>query len=161
LKKHFSHNVIIIIITLIGAALRFYNFNNMSLMNDELSALMRTRFDTFHDLIYKGIATEGHPAGVQLFLFAWVHIFGDDVWVLRLPFVITGILCIPLTYLIASYWFGKNCGLFAAASVALLQYPILYSQLARMYSTGMFFVLLFAFAWTNLFFYRKTLGEKK
>jgi len=137
--------IILTIITVTGAILRFYNYSTLSLFNDELSAMVRLRFSTFHDLIVYGVMTDMHPAGVQLFLFAVTRLFGTSEAVIRLPFVLAGIASIPLIYLIGKKWFGEPTGLAAAAGLAVLQYPVNYSQLARPYSMGLFFTLLLVF----------------
>lgn len=139
------------LIILIAAMLRFCNISGMSLMNDELSALARTHYTTFSELINKGVAFEGHPPGVQIFLTYWTRVLGDSVFVVRFPFVLCGIVSVFLTYKTGSLWFSKSTGLFAAASLAILEFPLLYSQLARMYSPGLFTTLLFALCWTKLF----------
>ena len=75
------------LIIFVAAILRFYNLGDMSLSNDELSALSRLRYSSFAEMISKGVYIDFHPAGLQIFLFYWVKIFGDGVFMLRLPFV--------------------------------------------------------------------------
>jgi hypothetical protein len=47
-------------------------------------------------------------------------------------------------------WFSDTTAVYVAAGIGLLQYPILYSQMARPYSVGLLFMLLFAYYWTKL-----------
>ena len=55
LKKLLSIDHLLLIIILgIGAALRFYDYSNLPYSFDEFSALFRTRFDNFSDLIRYG-----------------------------------------------------------------------------------------------------------
>jgi len=145
-------DVLLIIILLLAAILRFYKFDTFSLSNDELSALFRTKFDNLSDVFNQGVKLDFHPAGVQLFLYYWVRIFGDSETSLRLPFVIAGILSVWLLYHIATNWFNEMTGLFASGSIAFLQFPLLYSHIARPYSSGLFLTLLAVYFWTLLLF---------
>jgi len=121
-------DVLLIIILLLAAILRFYKFDTFSLSNDELSALFRTKFDNLSDVFNQGVKLDFHPAGVQLFLYYWVRIFGDSETSLRLPFVIAGILSVWLLYHIATNWFNEMTGLFASGSIAFLQFPLLFQH---------------------------------
>lgn len=154
IKKEKSFEFISIsIIMLVAVALRFNNFAGWSLSNDELSALNRLRYDSFHEMITQGVKLgDFHPAGVQVFLWFWTGLLGNAVWVVRLPFVICGILSVWFTWLIGKRWFGITTGLFAAAAITFLQYPILYSQLARPYAPGLLFSLITVWYWTKIIF---------
>ncbi|MDL2308250.1 glycosyltransferase family 39 protein [Bacteroidales bacterium OttesenSCG-928-C03] len=145
------HLLLLLIITAIGAFLRFYNIGKIPLTDDEISALSRTFFDHFSDLIELGVKRDGHPAGVQVFLWLWSKCFGYSEVILRLPFLLMGIACVPLIYIIAKIWYNKNAGLFAAAIVATSQYTILYSVLCRPY-IGLFPILLLLVFWSKTVF---------
>ena len=124
--------------------MRFYHFADWSLSNDELSALSRLQFENLSSVIENGVRLDDmHPMGVQVFLWFWTKLFGITPFVVRLPFVILGCLSLVLFYLIAKEWIGYNRALIALAIFACSQFPILYSQLARPYSPGLFFSLLF------------------
>ncbi|MCF8364278.1 MAG: glycosyltransferase family 39 protein [Bacteroidales bacterium] len=147
------NNLAIGLIMLVAAFMRFYHFADWSLSNDELSALNRLRFTDFSEMILNGVKLgDFHPAGVQTMLWFWIKFFGDSVWVIRLPFVIFGILSVWMVYLIGKKWFGNSTALFSAATLAFLQYPILYSQLARPYAPGLFFALVAVWFWTKIVF---------
>lgn len=149
--KKYPEETALAFIILIGAVLRFRHLGFTSLSNDELSALTRTRFTGFTELIEKGVATDGHPAFVQVMLYYWIKIFGDGVFSIRFPFSIAGIFSIPFIYLLGKKWFNKNTGLFAAAALSTLEFPLLYSQIARPYIFGMLFCLMAAYFWTLAF----------
>jgi hypothetical protein len=149
--KKYKFELSLSIIIVIGAFLRFYNLASMSLYNDELSAMSRLQFDNFSDLINKGVKTDGHPAGIQVFLYYWTSFFGNSVFAFRFPFVIAGILSIYYVFVIGKMWFGKSAALLSAVVIAFSSYTILYSQLARPYSIGLLFVLLNALFWTKFF----------
>ena len=145
-----SNQTILIIIIIIGALLRLYNYNIAPFTLDEFSALFRTNFDSFSELIDKGVKIDGHPAGIQVFLFYWVKLFGYSEWVVKLPFLAFGILSIYLIYLIAKDWFNETVGLVSAAFIASLHFSIIYSLIARPYISGLFFSLAMVYFWTKL-----------
>lgn len=140
-------------ILLIGIALRFYQLDDWSLTNDELSAIFRTKYDSVFDLLKSYLSQpDGHPPLVQLFIYYWTTIIGPNQTLLRFPFIILGIVCIPLSYRVFRMWFSDITAVYVAAGIGLLQYPILYSQLARPYSIGLLFMLLYTYYWTKLVF---------
>ena len=165
-KNHLrkSHNapskrldyVLIGVIILVAAILRLWKLDQVPFMHDEFSALLRTQFDNFHDFIQQGIMPDSHPIGVQLFLWGWVKLFGmSELWI-KLPFALMGIGSIYLVYLIGRQWFNCKVGLFSAAFFAVSQFTVFYSQLARPYAAGLFFVLLMAWFWYKVVFGTKT-----
>ncbi len=150
LKK--PENLWLLIIMAVAAVLRFYHYGAFSYSNDELSALNRLHYDTFSDLVQQGFYVDGHPGGVQIFLWKWVKWFGDTEWAVRLPFVLAGILAVWMGNKVALFMFGTSAGLFTAAALAFLQFPLLYSQIARPYGPGMLFSILLAYFWLRIFF---------
>jgi len=140
----------LIIITALGCALRVYHLIDVPFTYDELSALHRTHFASFHELIRKGISVDGHPAGVQVFLFYYTKLVGETEWLVKLPFILMGILCIPFIYRIGARWFSRDAGIISACLVACLQYTVTFSQVARPYVSGLFLVLLLVLIWNEL-----------
>jgi hypothetical protein len=159
-QKHI-HFWLIVAIIATAAILRFINYAGFSLSNDELSALIRVQYNTFRDLVDKGFYVDGHPGGIQVLLFYWVKLFGDSEASLRFPFVVMGVAAVWFSWLTAKLWFGKTSALFVAACMALLQFPILYSQIARPYGSGLFFTMLTVYFWTRLIFYFDTDSRRK
>ena len=148
--------ILMAVILVVAAILRLWKLGQVPFMHDEFSALLRTRFDNFHDFIQQGVMPDSHPIGVQAFLWLWVRIFGwSEFWV-KLPFALMGIGSIYLIYLIGRQWFNRKVGLFSAAFFAVSQFTIFYSQLARPYSAGLFFVLLMAWFWYKIVFETNT-----
>ncbi len=138
------------LILLVALATRCYQLFAIPFSVDELSALSRLDYSSFSELIEKGVKVDGHPAGVQVFLYYWVKLFGSVEWVVKLPFIFMGIASIGLLYAIGKRWFNESVGLFSSAFLATMQYAIIYSQTARPYSSGLFFILLMVWAWTKL-----------
>ena len=150
--KKYPEEAVLVFILLIGAVLRFHHLGFTSLSNDELSAITRAKQDSFSSLIQNGVMTDFHPAGVELFMYYWIKIFGDGVFIVRFPFSLAGILSIAVLYFVATRWFNKTTALFAASALCFLQYPLLYSQLARPYAFGLFFTLAAVYFWTRILF---------
>ncbi len=130
------------LILVVAAVLRFWNYTAIPFTHDEFSALFRTKFADFAELIDKGIKVDGHPAGVQVFLFYLVKWVGFSEFWIKLPFVLVGIASIYLIYRIAKIWFTETAALLITAIFASIQYTVFQSQIARPYSTGLFFCLL-------------------
>ncbi|MCY7410534.1 MAG: glycosyltransferase family 39 protein [Chitinophagales bacterium] len=149
-------NWVLISVLIVGIALRFFGFPEIPFTYDELSTWVRTDYSRFSDLINKGVRTDGHPALIQVFLNYWRLIFGDSEAAFKLPFLIMGVASIYMVYLIGKKWFSETTGILSAAFVAVLQYTVMYSAIARPYMSGMFFSLMMVWYWTNYFF-----GERK
>ena len=145
-----GNNLIAFFIVIIAAILRFYKFSEIPYTLDELSALLRTNYDSYTDLINLGILRDGHPAGIQSFLFYWVKIFGYSEAAVKLPFIICGIASVWLVYIIGKKWFNSTVGLLSAAFIATIQFTVMYSQIERPYASGLFFFLLFVYFWSNI-----------
>ncbi len=145
-----SNKTILLFILSVAALLRFYHFSAIPFTHDEFSALFRTSFDSFPELIEKGVKIDGHPAGIQVFLYYWVRLFGMAEWVVKLPFTLMGIFSVLLIYLIAKKWLNETVALIAASFLASVQFSVMYSQIARPYVSGLFFSLLMVWYWTKL-----------
>jgi hypothetical protein len=145
-----TEKVILAFILFIGAVLRIYNFWDFSLSNDELSALARLNFDSFSDLIMNGVRIDGHPAAAQVILWYMTKWFGNSVFVVRLPFVVAGILSVYFMFRLAKEWISTSAALLAATAFATLEFPLLYSRIARPYALGMLFALMAATFWIRI-----------
>lgn len=135
-----------------GAIIRLYRLPEIPFMHDEFSAIIRARFDSFHELIEHGVKIDGHPAGVQVLIWLLVQSFGVSEVILKLPFILFGVGAIFMTFLIGREWFNETAGLVAASFVAFLQFPVMYSQIARPYASGLFFVTLMVWFWSRALF---------
>ncbi|MFN0200674.1 MAG: glycosyltransferase family 39 protein, partial [Bacteroidia bacterium] len=135
---------------LLAAVLRFWDLPNLPLMHDELSAWSRLQYASFQELIELGVKPDGHPAGVQVFLWFWVKCFGDKPWVIKFPFILMGLGSLFFAYQIGKKWFSENTALLLVACMATQQFAIsLGANVARPYASGLFLSLLMVWAWTN------------
>lgn len=89
MKSTLKENNIIIAILGIAVFLRFYGFFNLQYTFDELSALNRLEFDSFIEVIKKGVMIDAHPALIQVFLFYYTKLFGTAEWIVKLPLSFT------------------------------------------------------------------------
>jgi uncharacterized membrane protein len=141
-------DVAFIVVLIVYAIIRFFEFTSWSLTNDELSALVRLNYNSISELITLGIRdNDMHPMGVQLFLWCWTGVFGMDEWIVRLPFVLFGIGALVFIYRAATVLFGKPSALLTVSLFAFLQFPAMYAELARPYSPGLFFSMLMLYGW--------------
>ena len=90
IEEHINE-LLLTIILLVAAILRFYNYSELSMSGDEISVLIRLQLNSLKDVIDVGVRPDGHPAGVQVLLYYWTHFFGITEACVRLPFVISGI----------------------------------------------------------------------
>lgn len=78
------------------------------------------------------------------FTCAW---FGQELWALRLPALVCGLLLIPASYAVACVYFNRTAGLLAAGLVASSSYLIFYSTNGRGYTLlALCSMVLFAMA---------------
>ncbi len=150
-KKSYSALLLFAIIT-VGAVLRFWDYRRLPYMPDELSALGRAQYKNVNDLLLYGVLVDGHPPGVQLLIYYTIKFFGDNEMIVKLPFLVCGVLSIFCVYVLAKKWFNTTVGLIAASFMATMQYFIMFSQIARPYSTGVFLCLLMVICWSNFLF---------
>ncbi len=141
---------ILLLILIVAAILRFWDYFFIPFTHDEFSAFFRTGFTNFHELIEKGVKTDTHPAGVQVFMNYWILLFGEAPWVVKLPFTLMGLAAVFIVYQLGKLWYNETIALVSASFMACLQFPIMYSQIARPYISGMFLTLLMAWYWSKL-----------
>ncbi len=137
---------------LVASALRLYGLFDLQYTYDELSAVNRLEFDSFSDLMTKGIMIDAHPALVQVWMYYYSLVFGTTEWLMKLPFIICGIASVYIIYRIGKRWFNETAGLLAATVLACAQYFVFYSVIARPYVSGLFLCLLTLYYWLEIVF---------
>jgi len=98
----------------------------------------------------KPVLLTGYSGGLYQYLLYWVmagsaKIFGLNEFALRFPLLISGVLTIPVTYLLGKELFNKKTGILSAILVAFLNIEILYSRQARPYQAVQLFYLCEAY----------------
>jgi len=150
-----SHSNYLYILIFVAAALRLYTLGSYGITADELSALQRTEFNSFSEMINGGVLIDFHPPLVQTFMYYWSMLFGTKEFAARFPFAVLAILSIYLYYQIAQKWFNKNVALLSAAAIACNQLMIIYSRLARPYAFGIFFTAAATLYFTKIIIDKK------
>lgn len=160
MKKLTSKSWLLIVIMTVATVVRLYGYSSWSLTNDELSALLGFSYGSLYENIFTYVLNDFHPAGVQVMIWFWCKIFGTSVAALRFPFVVMGIWSVYLVYLTSRKWFNYYAAVLVSAFMAVSQFAILYSQIARPYSAGLFFVLLTLYGWNGFVFLEKNQKPK-
>jgi hypothetical protein len=140
------------LILVVAACALFWQYPHLQFTHDELSALQRTQFESFGELIDKGIRIDGHPAGVQTFLYYYAPLVNYSSWALKLPFSLLALGSIVLVFAIAKAIKQQAAGIYTGAIMAVSQYFIYYGQITRPYEAGLFFSLLSAWFWMCYFY---------
>ncbi len=135
--------VILVIILLLSAFLRFYRLDSQSFWNDEGNSARLSERSI--KLIVKGAASDIHPPLYYLILHGWREIVGDSEFALRSFSVFLGVGVVVLTFALGRQlldwagWVAAAAGaIFAAINPAL----IYYSQEVRMYELLAFLAVL-------------------
>lgn len=123
---------------LLCAALRLWQLPHIPYTHDEISALLRVRFDSFSELIAKGVAIDAHPAGVQVFEWLWTGLFGTREAAVKLPFILFSVAALFFLYRFAATWTSPAAALLSIAFIGTIQYTVMYGQIARPYAAGFF-----------------------
>ena len=151
-KNIIKSNFLILFLLLVASALRLYHLFDLQYTYDELSAVDRLRFDSFGELITKGVMIDAHPALVQVWMYYYSLLFGTTEWLMKLPFIVVGIASVYLIYDIGKRWFNETTGLLAATILTCAQYFVFYSVTARPYVSGLFLCLFVLKYWLEILF---------
>jgi len=130
----------LIVLTIAGIFLRFYNLGYNSLWLDEATTYTISS-QSFAGIWQTIAAGEFNPP-----LFYWVEhvmlLLGNSEVILRFVPAVLGILSIPVFYLVGKEFLDRNTGIIAAAACTVSPFLIYYSQEARAYTMMLFFVAL-------------------
>ena len=144
--------LILLLLMLLGFALRAHNLDAFSFWTDEgltparsgyaLSQILR------NEIVIQGIVTKDtHPPLYYLVIHLTRQLFGASDFAFRYPSVLFGVLLIPLIYKLGRRMGGRTVGMLVALLAAVNPLQVYYSQEARMYTllvllvTGMSYVL--------------------
>ena len=134
---------LLLLIVLLGLALRIYDLAGESVWFDEAVSIYVSKLDFIEQIKWvAGQSKEGNPPFYYMVLHLWVPLFGDSEVLSRLPSVIFGVLSIIFTYSIGRLLFGKRAGLLAALIMAVSFFQIRFSQEARGYTLMVFLALV-------------------
>jgi 4-amino-4-deoxy-L-arabinose transferase-like glycosyltransferase len=150
---HSRYAQALLLLTVIGLFLRFYNLGYNSLWLDEASTYTIS-VKSLADIWQTTASGEFNPP-----LFYWIEhvmlMLGNSEAILRFVPAMVGVLTIPLIYFVGKEFMDRNVGIISAAVFTFSPFLIDYSQEARAYSMMLFFV---AFA---MIFYLKALKDNR
>jgi Flp pilus assembly pilin Flp len=140
-RRRYSCCIPIVILTLLAAALRLYGLWQWQMIGDEVYTVMdATRFWQF------GRGFRLYPA---YYFITWVlfAVTGSQSVVLaRIPALIFGVATIPLFWYYGRRVLGKHAAFVAVAIIAVMEWHIMYSKIARFYS-GIFLFAGLSILW--------------
>lgn len=142
--------VLVLVLTAIGAAVRFATLGSQSYWLDEATTVHDISF-SLGGLLHQVHVNETTPPLYFIVVWLWAKVFGTGEVALRSFSALCGIGLIPVAYLCGRELVSRAAGLVAALLVALSPFMIWYSQEARAYAlfallSGLSF-LFFAKAW--------------
>ena len=140
--RFINTKTLLIVIILLGAILRCYNFWQNSLSLDELATYWTISGNTFKDIIDKCINQLPQSPFYFFIVKLSSRIFGNNEFALRFPSIMGGIISIILIYVIGKNLFNTQVGLFSAFILAINSTHIFESQNARTYSIAVFLTLV-------------------
>lgn len=147
-RKRWMPSVLLALIVLIAAALRFYKIGEWSLWFDEISTINRAsaHYSDLNGLVrHIPPATNWIPLSVILTGFVMNNL-GISEWSSRLVPALIGIISIPAIFFPTKKEFGTTVGLLAVLLLAISPWHIEWSQNARFYSSLMLLCTLALFA---------------
>lgn len=144
-----NYKILIILILVFGAGLRFHHLDQESLWTDEMFSIKHTE----SNLIDSVIQDELTPPGYFILLNQWIKL-GNSEFTLRSLSVIFDILSILLIYLLGSIY-NKKIGIIASIIYATTMIPIVYAQEARGFAMFTFLALL------STYIFIKILNQKE
>ncbi|KPJ56885.1 MAG: hypothetical protein AMS16_01715 [Planctomycetes bacterium DG_58] len=145
--------ILLVVIILVGAWLRFSGLANQSLWNDELWTWDTASMGTLGEMLTESRLARGeqtHPPLYFILQHFVVRHIGDSETVLRLPSAVAGVLTIAAVYLLGRRLYSDTEGLIAAALMAVVLFPVRYSQEARANSMVLLFALLATYFWVDV-----------
>jgi uncharacterized membrane protein len=152
-KNEIQPSTVSIWLALILAAailLRFIGLGANSLWSDELYSWWAGSFDSLGEVIAVGVVPDVHPPGFQIIVWLVEKTLGDIEWMLRLPSALAGILAVFMGFVVGRRLYGDREGLYLAALLAFLWFPVRYSQEARAYSLLLLMSLVTFYLWHAL-----------
>jgi len=126
-----------------GLILRFYFISTNGLSNDELSAWLRTDYDSFSELIQFGIKeNDMHPIFYQSLLWQWLNWFGQSEFSIRALSMLFYVGDLVLIYAIGKKYFSNTSAILTICFFSFLGFNLLNTTFSRPYASGTFFLLL-------------------
>ncbi|MDH3676394.1 MAG: glycosyltransferase family 39 protein, partial [Anaerolineae bacterium] len=124
---------LLLLIILIGTALRFLYLGQQSIWYDEaVSLAIADRLSIWDILANRGESS--HPPLYYLLLHVWTRWVPINDFSARFLSALAGTLTIPVIYLVGCRLVDRRLGLWSALLIAVFPFHIYYAQEARMYT---------------------------
>lgn len=147
----------VIIITFLGALLRFWNIGFQWMNYDEQFSLMFARPELSYGYIFaEALVHDYTPPIYYMFSHTSMLIFGQNATAIRIPSAIAGVLFIPIMYFVGKEYKDELFGLLIAGFSAIYYNAVFYSKYGRAYSMEFVF-----FSIAFYFFMRVLKGDKR
>jgi uncharacterized membrane protein len=143
---------LVLVIILVGAALRLYNLGAQSLWFDELVSVIVSRMNLADTL---AISSAIDPPLYYLLLHFWLRVSNNDAWIRALS-AFASIATIPALYLLTKQLWDAHVALLSAFIFAIAPLQLFYAQEARMYSLLVLFSTLAIWAYQRAQKYQRT-----
>ncbi len=143
IKIYSEDKVFIYILTFIflaGIGLRLYYIYQPIRHDEAISFLTFAREPLYRSL--SDYSTSNNHLLHTFFLRISYLIFGNQIWAIRLPAFVAGVLIIPAVYLLGRTLYNKNTALLSASLVAVSSILVFYSTNARGYTLVCLFSIL-------------------
>ncbi len=124
--------LLLLAITVVGAALRLYEIGSKGLWLDESFSVWLGRQPLFEMLAWL-LRVDQHPPLYYASLHFWLGL-GDSAATVRTLSALYGILTIPIFYLLGRRLLGQTGGLLAALILAVSPFHVRFAQETRMYT---------------------------
>jgi mannosyltransferase len=149
---------LLLVITAVGIALRYYHNLDISLWHDEAFSALYIKYP-WEEMMHR-IGLDVHPPLYYIALRFWHYIFGDSLLSLRSFSIAFGAGLIPLSYAFVKEAFhNRKAALWVALLTALNPFQLEYVTEVRMYTFGAFFGLLAAYFLVKALRTQKTYTE--
>ncbi len=145
--------ILLVLILLVGGWLRFSGLSNQSLWNDELWTWDTASKDTLREMLTTGRLASGHQTHPPLYFILQhfvLRTIGDSETIMRLPSAVAGVLTLLAVYLLGRRLYSDTEGLIGAALMAVVLFPVRYSQEARANSMVLLFSVLLTYFWVDV-----------
>jgi mannosyltransferase len=136
---------ILVALTLVALALRFWSLNSELWLDEVLTLTEYVRLP-FGEIITRFGSQNQHMLYSVLARVS-VSALGESAWALRLPSVVFGIASIWALFLLGRRMVGEGEALFACALMTVSYHHIWFSQNARGYTGLLFFAILATWLW--------------
>lgn len=132
-----------VIILALGIFLRFFKISQFQFDSDELSAIFRAQHAlNWQQHLWNGIAIDGHPAGIQTFIWIWIKLISNNPLPLKIITASLGVVNMVLIFIASKRTSGLKSAYFAMLCFAILWWEVDLSLWVRPYIFGQFFCIL-------------------